>query len=136
MSHYHCKENIPYSKKFCFKNIFRKSQYFDIHCKDSFILQKQYIEWRKQKIWKKIVQARIIPRDFLLDKEMTDYFQEAAAATQATPATEGNSEHFWDLLHARLNSHCKAWSYKKKKKNIKASRKSFWKESAVNLQLI
>ena len=31
----------------------------------------------------------------------------------------------WDLLHARLNSHCKAWSYKKKKhKKIKAYRKS------------
>ena len=27
----------------------------------------------------------------------------------------------WDSLHARLNSHCKAWSYKKKKhKSIKA----------------
>ena len=31
----------------------------------------------------------------------------------------------WDLLHARLNSHYKAWSYKKKKhKKIKAYRKS------------
>ena len=30
----------------------------------------------------------------------------------------------WDSLHARLNSHYKAWSYKKKKrKNIKAYRK-------------
>ena len=31
----------------------------------------------------------------------------------------------WNLLHARLNSHYKAWSYKKKKhKKIKAYRKS------------
>ena len=31
----------------------------------------------------------------------------------------------WDSLHARLNSHYEAWSYKKKKhKNIKAYRKS------------
>ena len=31
----------------------------------------------------------------------------------------------WDLLHARLNSHCKAWSYKKRKhKKIKTYRKS------------
>ena len=31
----------------------------------------------------------------------------------------------WDSLHARLNSHYKAWSYKKKKhKKIKAHRKS------------
>ena len=31
----------------------------------------------------------------------------------------------WDSLHARLNSHYKAWSYKKKKhKKIKAYRKS------------
>ena len=32
----------------------------------------------------------------------------------------------WDLLHARLNSHYKAFSYKKKKqiKKIKAYRKS------------
>ena len=29
----------------------------------------------------------------------------------------------WDSLHARLNNHYKAWSYKKKKK-IKAYRKS------------
>ena len=31
----------------------------------------------------------------------------------------------WDSLHTRLNSHYKAWSYKKKKhKKIKAHRKS------------
>ena len=31
----------------------------------------------------------------------------------------------WDSLYARLNSHCKAWSYKKKMhKKIKAYRKS------------
>ena len=31
----------------------------------------------------------------------------------------------WDSLHARLNSHYKAWSYKKKEhKKIKAYRKS------------
>ena len=31
----------------------------------------------------------------------------------------------WDLLHARLNSHYKTWSYKKKKlKKIKAHKKS------------
>ena len=31
----------------------------------------------------------------------------------------------WDLLHARLSSHYKAWSYKKKKhKKIAAYRKS------------
>ena len=32
---------------------------------------------------------------------------------------------YWDSLHARLNSHYKAWSYKKKKhKKIRAYRKS------------
>ena len=31
----------------------------------------------------------------------------------------------WDTLHAKLNCHYKAWSYKKKKhKNIEAYRKS------------
>ena len=31
----------------------------------------------------------------------------------------------WDSLHARLNSHYKTWSYKKKKhKNVKVYRKS------------
>ena len=31
----------------------------------------------------------------------------------------------WDSFHARLNSHCKAWSYEKKKhKKIKAYTKS------------
>ena len=43
----------------------------------------------------------------------------------------------WDSLHARLNSCCKAWSYKKKKhKKIKAYRKSLWKEPTVNRCLI
>ena len=39
----------------------------------------------------------------------------------------------WDSLHTRLNSHYKAWSYKKKKhKKIKAYRKSLKKEPTVN----
>ena len=43
----------------------------------------------------------------------------------------------WDSLHVRLNSHCKAWSYKKKKhKKIKAYRKSLQKEHAVNRCLL
>ena len=38
----------------------------------------------------------------------------------------------WDSLHTRLHSHCKAWSYKKRKnKEIKAHRKSVRK----NLQI-
>ena len=38
----------------------------------------------------------------------------------------------WGSLHIKLNSHCKAWSYNKKKhKNIKAYRKSLQKEPAV-----
>ena len=37
----------------------------------------------------------------------------------------------WDSLHARLNSHHEAWSYKKKKnKKIKAYKKSVQKEAA------
>ena len=45
--------------------------------------------------------------------------------------------HTWDSLHARLNSHCKAWSYKKKKhKKIKAYRKSLQKEPTVNRCLL
>ena len=37
-----------------------------------------------------------------------------------------------DLLHARLNSHYKTWSYKKKKhKKIKAYRKSVQKKPTV-----
>ena len=39
----------------------------------------------------------------------------------------------WDLLHAKLNSHYKAWSYKKKKhKKIKAYKKSLHKETTAN----
>ena len=42
----------------------------------------------------------------------------------------------WDLLHARLNSHYEAWSYKKKKnKKIKAFRKSVYKEPTVKRYL-
>ena len=43
----------------------------------------------------------------------------------------------WDSLHAMLNSHCKAWSYMKKKhKKIKAYRKSLYKELTVNRCLL
>ena len=43
----------------------------------------------------------------------------------------------WDSLHARLNSHYKAWSYKKKKhKKINACRKSLYKEDTVNRCLL
>ena len=43
----------------------------------------------------------------------------------------------WDSLHARLNSHYKAWSYKKKKyKKIKAHRKSVYKEPTVKRCLL
>ena len=43
----------------------------------------------------------------------------------------------WDSLHARLNSHDKAWSYKKKKyKKIKAYRKSIQKEPTVKRCLL
>ena len=43
----------------------------------------------------------------------------------------------WDSLHARLNSHYKAWSYKKKEqKKIKAYRKSLYKERTVNKCLL
>ena len=43
----------------------------------------------------------------------------------------------WDSLHARLNSHNKAWSYKKKKhKKIKVRRELLYKESAVNRCLV
>ena len=39
----------------------------------------------------------------------------------------------WDSLHARLNSHYKVWSYKKKNsKMIKACMNSFLKEPTVN----
>ena len=38
----------------------------------------------------------------------------------------------WGSLHIKLNSHCKAWSYNKKKhKNIRAYRKSLQKEPTV-----
>ena len=43
----------------------------------------------------------------------------------------------WDSLHARLNSHYEVSSYKKKKhKNIKACRKSIWKEPTVKRCLV
>ena len=43
----------------------------------------------------------------------------------------------WDSLQARLNSHYRAWSYKKKKhKKIKAYRKSLQKEPTVNKSLL
>ena len=43
----------------------------------------------------------------------------------------------WDSLHARLNSHYKAWSYKKKKhKKIKAYRKSVQKKPTVKRCLL
>ena len=39
----------------------------------------------------------------------------------------------WDSLHPRLNTHCKAWSYKKKEhKEVKAYRKPLYKEPKVN----
>ena len=50
-----------------------------------------------------------------------------------------NETHFfnWDSLHAKLNSHCKAWSYKNKKhKMIKAYRKYLQKEPAKNKCLL
>ena len=40
-------------------------------------------------------------------------------------------------LHARLNSHYEAWSYKKRKqKKIKAYRKSLYKEATVKRYLL
>ena len=43
----------------------------------------------------------------------------------------------WDSLHARLNSHYRAWNYKKKRhKKIKAYRKSLYKEPTVNMYLL
>ena len=43
----------------------------------------------------------------------------------------------WDSLHARLNSHYKPWSYRKKKhEDIKAYRKSLYKEPTVNRCLL
>ena len=43
----------------------------------------------------------------------------------------------WDSLHTRLNSHYKAWKYKKKKhKKIKAYRKSIQKEPTVQRCLL
>ena len=43
----------------------------------------------------------------------------------------------WDLLHARLNCHSKAWTYKKTKhKKIQAYRKYLYKEPTVNRCLL
>ena len=43
----------------------------------------------------------------------------------------------WGSLYVRLNSHCKAWSYKKKKhKKIKAYGKSLQKEPTINRCLL
>ena len=43
----------------------------------------------------------------------------------------------WDSLYARLNSHYKAWSYKKNKyKKIKTYKKSVWKEPTVKRCLL
>ena len=43
----------------------------------------------------------------------------------------------WDSLHASLNSHNEAWSYKKKKhKKITAYRKSVQKEPTVKICLL
>ena len=43
----------------------------------------------------------------------------------------------WESLHARLNSHYRVWSYKKKEhKMIKAYRKSLYKEPTVNSCLL
>ena len=43
----------------------------------------------------------------------------------------------WDFLHPRLNSHFKAWTYKKKRhKKIKAYRKFLQKEPTVNRCLL
>ena len=44
---------------------------------------------------------------------------------------------YWNSFHARLNSHYKAWSYKKKKhKKTKAHRKSVQKEATVKRCLL
>ena len=43
----------------------------------------------------------------------------------------------WESLHARLNSHYKIWSYKKKEhKMIKGYWKSLYKEPTVNSCLL
>ena len=43
----------------------------------------------------------------------------------------------WYSLHARLNSHYEAWSYKKKKyKKVKAYMKSVYKEPTVKTYLL
>ena len=43
----------------------------------------------------------------------------------------------WNSLHARLNSHYKAWSYKKKKhKENKAYSKPLQKEPTFNMSLL
>ena len=43
----------------------------------------------------------------------------------------------WDSLHARLNSHYEAWSYKKKKyEKIKAYTKSAQKKTTVKRYLL
>ena len=41
----------------------------------------------------------------------------------------------WDFLHARLSSHCKAWSYKKKYKKIKKRLKHTGNPFRKNLQI-
>ena len=44
---------------------------------------------------------------------------------------------YWNSLHARLNRHCKACSYKKREhKKIRAYRKSLYKEPKVNRCLL
>ena len=53
--------------------------------------------------------------------DTNDYIKEAVRQLN-----DKDNFFYWDSLHASLNSHYKAWGYKKKKhKKIKAYRKSF-----------
>ena len=69
----------------------------------------------------------IIRRQQRREPELEDFIDFFDDETQLANDPLFSREAFfnWDSLHARLNSHYKAWSYKKKKhKKIKVYRKS------------
>ena len=84
-------------------------------------LRHRYFPWKLPRFLKVILDG-VFPKFISLDKKiLISNKVTSIALTDAFIIIYCN----WDLLHARLNSHCKAWSYKKNKhKKIKACRKS------------
>ena len=93
---------------------------FMMTCRDFHDNRSRFLWWRVEIFIMKGQEFNMNGRDFHVDRSRFLWWQ---------------AEIFffnWDSLHPKLNSHYKAWSYKKKKhKKIKAYRKFLYKVSTV-----